>query len=102
MTPKRYPPIPRVVSMPGGDVTVLVQPNVRHEDGAACWGLWDDATRTITLDAGATPQHRWWTAYHELCHVALSDSGLDEGMHAKLVEAVCNAVATARMRERFG
>ena len=102
MKPKRYPPLPKVICAPGGDVTIVQLPKVKHPDGAECWGLWDDSLRTVTIDATATPAHRHWTLYHEMTHVALSDSGLDEGINAHLVEAICNCVATARMRERFG
>jgi hypothetical protein len=34
--------------------------------------------------------------------VALDDAGLSNGMNYELVEAVCDAIASARMRERFG
>jgi hypothetical protein len=34
--------------------------------------------------------------------VALDDSGLSNGMEAAIVEAICDAIASARMRERFG
>jgi hypothetical protein len=46
--------------------------------------------------------HQWRTLFHELTHVALDDSGLSNGMNDELVEAVCDAVATQRVREMFG
>jgi len=40
--------------------------------------------------------------YHELTHAALDDSGLSQGMTDAMQESFCEAMATARMRERFG
>ena len=45
---------------------------------------------------------RWRTFYHELTHVAVIDSGLANNLRDKIHEALCDAMATARMRERFG
>ena len=99
---KRYPALPKKVSMPGGDVTIILLPAVIHPDGSECWGIWEESTRSITIDTTAKPAHRWLTYYHELTHVALTDSGLDDALHRNVVETLCNAMATARMRERFG
>lgn len=47
MSTTRSSPIPKAVVLPYGyEITV-----VRGDCGDA-WGLWDDATRTITLDPG--------------------------------------------------
>jgi hypothetical protein len=75
---------------------------VHHEDGTECWGIWNEATRTITLDKTATKPHLWRVFFHELTHVALDDAGLSNGMDDRLVEATCDAMASARMREKFG
>lgn len=97
-----YPPIPKTLMGPAGEISVVMASMLKHPDGDECWGLWDEATRTITLDKSATKRHQWRVLFHELCHVALDDAGLSNGMNDELVEAVCDAVATARMRERFG
>lgn len=99
---KTFPVLPKTLSAPGGEVSVTLVDKIKHSDGDECWGLWDDATRAITLDRTATRRHLWKVLYHELAHVALSDAGLDNGMSDELVEAVCDAIASARMRERFG
>jgi Zn-dependent peptidase ImmA (M78 family) len=97
-----FPPLPKTVSAPGGEVTVVLSPKIKHPDGSECWGIWDESIRTITLDRTATKRHQWKVLFHELCHVALDDSGLSNGMEASIVEAICDAIASARMRERFG
>jgi hypothetical protein len=46
------------------------------------------------------------TLFHEQTHAAITDAGLDNRFAGedgdKLLEQVCEAVATSRMRERFG
>lgn len=79
-----------------------MSPKIKHPDGSECWGIWDESIRTITLDKTATKRHQWRVLFHELGHVALDDSGLSNGMDASVVEAICDAIASARMRERFG
>jgi Zn-dependent peptidase ImmA (M78 family) len=104
VTPQRikYPPLPKEVEGPGGTVTVIcTKAGIKHEN-AECWGLYDSEARTITIDMRAKPRQRWLTFYHELVHVALIDAGLNNGIPDQLHEAICDAVATARMRERFG
>lgn len=97
-----FPPLPKIVTAPGGDVTIVLSPKIKHPDGDECWGMWDESIRTITLDKTATKRHQWRVLFHELTHVALDDAGLSNGMPYELVEAVCDAIASARMRERFG
>jgi len=64
--------------------------------------VWEEHTRTITVDSTCTPRHAWKIYYHELAHVALDDSGLSNGIQDDLVEALCDALSVARMREKFG
>ncbi len=97
-----FPPLPKVIAAPGGDVTVTLVKQLRHPDGTECWGLWDDAARTITIDRTGGRRHQWKVLFHELAHVALGDAGIDNGLDDRLAETICDAIATARMRERFG
>ena len=99
--PVRYPKLPSVVQAPGGPVTVEVADVVRRGDGDA-WGTFEQGPRIIRIDQTAPRRHQWWTFYHEMVHVALNDAGLDELIHAEAQEALCNGIAAARMRERFG
>lgn len=99
--PVKYPPLPKTVEMAGGTVTVTKKTPI-VEGGVHCWGVWDESTRTITIDSTCTPRHMWKIYYHELMHVTLDDSGLSNGMQDELVEAICDCASVSRMRERFG
>lgn len=98
---KSYPRLPAKVSAPGGDVTVhlLKHPTV---NGIEVWGSWETAKRRIEINSTNARDIQWHTLYHELMHVALTDSGAKQMFKNKEQELLCDAVATARMRERFG
>jgi Zn-dependent peptidase ImmA (M78 family) len=96
-----FPRLPRVVEAPGGTVTVTPRRRPKA-DGDEVWGSWDEGRRRIEIDSEAPLRHQWKTFYHELAHAALSDCGVDEILDEKAAEAVCDAIAIARMRERFG
>ncbi len=98
----KYPALPATVEAPGGTVAVLLKPALRHADGTECWGMWDAANRTIEIASTAARRHQWRTLFHELTHAALDDSGISQGMSDAMQETLCEALATARMRERFG
>jgi Zn-dependent peptidase ImmA (M78 family) len=97
---RRYPKLPETVQAPGGPVSVTLATSVG--DGDDSWGTFEQGTRQIRIDSKAPRRHQWWTLYHELVHVALNDAGLDEMMTGEAQEALCNAIAAARVRERFG
>lgn len=99
--PTKFPRLPKVVQAAGGPVKVVLATKLRSGN-RACWGLWDDAARTISLERRATMAHKWRVFYHELAHVALSDAGLDNALDEKVIETLCDAVASARWQERFG
>ncbi len=98
----KYPPIPKTVEAAGGVIVVTFKPVLKHGDGSDCWGMWDPSLRTIELLSAAPKRHQWRVLYHELTHAALDDSGLSQGMTDAMQESFCEAMATARMRERFG
>jgi hypothetical protein len=87
--------------MPGGEVRVILKNRPKLE-GVDVFGHWDESKREITVDPTSPPGQQWRTYYHEWAHVALADSGADELFQDQIVELLCDAVATARMRERFG
>ena len=97
----KYPALPATVEAPGGTITVILKPTLRHPDGSECWGMFDLANRTIEIATTATKRHQWRTLFHELCHAALDDSGISQGMTEAMQETLCECIATARMRERF-
>lgn len=65
------------------------------------YGSWVWHLRRIHLDAGLTGRALWHTFYHEQAHAALDDAGI-KFPTKELEEHVCDAIATARVRERFG
>lgn len=99
----RYPKkLPTMVSAPGGDITVKTVEAPVKVGEADAWGFWDEQTRTIGISSEITGRTLWKVFFHELTHVAITDSGLDELISNEMHEALCEAIAVARMRERFG
>lgn len=98
---KRFPPIPKEVHAPGGLIAVRKVPQISIS-GQECWGIWEDHERRISLDQTASAQHLWKVYFHELTHAWLDDSGISNGISDELNEAICDAIAAGRMRERFG
>ena len=99
-----YQPLPQTVEAAGGTIRVVRvrTPIIDSDSGTECIGEFRHETRTIAIAASLRGRQRWHTYYHELTHAAMSDSGLWNRMTEKQVEAVCDAIATARVRERFG
>jgi hypothetical protein len=102
MTPTKYPKLPTSVEGPGGAITVTVSPAPLKIAEHEVWGYWDEGERAIKVSDELSPRMRWKVYFHELTHVAITESGLDELISGEMHEALCEAVAVARMRERFG
>lgn len=98
----KWPTLPKSVRCAGGPVKVRMCKRITAEDGDACWGLWDASTRTIRVERGGTPQNRWHTFFHEWMHAVLTDSGFGEMFTKEGNEALCQAVAAARVQEMRG
>ena len=73
-TTKRFPPLPKTISAPGGTVTVRRVKAIKLASGHEAWGTWEPHTRTVEIDLTAPMAHQWRTLYHELAHVALDDA----------------------------
>lgn len=97
-----YPALPETIDAPAGPVAVVLGDNLRDPDGDEAWGLYDEAARVITVERALAPRFRWHTFYHEWAHVALMDAGVANLFGSRVNEALCDAIATARLRERFG
>lgn len=97
---RRFPRLPASVSAPTGPVRIVVS-SLDLTD-ADSYGHWHELTRTVTINSTLPRWQQWVTLYHELAHVALSDCGMDEMMPSESLEAICDAIAMARFRERFG
>jgi hypothetical protein len=98
----KAPPLPALVMGMGGPITVELCDKLVDEDGAHCLGLWIFRERRIKLERHKDRAQVWATFYHELVHAALDDSGLSNLLTEPQQEALCDALANARMRERFG
>lgn len=99
----KWPPLPRVVEGAGGPIRVVrVRGWVIADDGDICNGLYDHDTRTLRISSHIRGRQRWHTFYHECVHAALTDSGAWNELSERKAEVICDAIATARVRERFG
>jgi hypothetical protein len=98
----RWPALPASVEGAGGPIRVRIVRRPLIEDGVECLGVFRHASRTIVISAQVKGRQRWHTFYHELTHSALTDSGPWNSLTEKQIEALCDAVATQRVRERFG
>lgn len=101
--PRRYPPLPRTVQGAGGTLTVelvdKIEPSTPEED---VLGQFQPETRHIRIKRSLRGDQRWLVYFHELTHAALWDSGAHNALPGPAEEIVCDAIATSRLRERFG
>ena len=98
----KFPRLPKTVMGIGGPVVIKHRTETVKVTDAEVWGSWDDSTRTIDIDTRVGMEHQWRVYYHEWMHACLADSGLENLFPDATVEALCDAVSTARMIERFG
>jgi len=94
--------LPLEVQGAGGPITIEVVGKCADEEGAHCWGLWKQAERRVVVERHKSDRHMWATLYHELVHAALDDAGLSHFLTTEQQEALADAIATARVREKFG
>lgn len=98
MTARRpqLPPIPRTVESAAGPIVVHRPASLAYQ-GDDCDGLWDPIGRIISVRKGLSRQRGWWTFFHERTHAELEDSAVR--MPLATEEAVCNAMADARLAD---
>ena len=90
----KLPPIPRFIRSAAGPVAVVRAVRIVNNK-IECNGLWDSNARTITIRRGLSRQKAWWVLFHEETHMELEDGGVS--LPLDLEEAVCDAMATARL-----
>jgi hypothetical protein len=94
------PPIPREVTSALGPIRVVWRDSLAFPDGTPLLGGFQVSERVIYLNTAVTnPLVAWQTLLHEKCHVAFFDSGLRSAIPGPLVEAICDALATARLAD---
>jgi hypothetical protein len=99
----RLPPLPKRVMTAAGWVPVrLVKGLTRGVKDEELLGLAEYRPRRISIEKSMPREQQWEVFYHELMHMTLYDSGLANLFKTKKKEAICDATANARMRERFG
>jgi hypothetical protein len=95
-----YPAFPRALPSQLGPVPVLVVDSILGADSTLnLLGGFDPRRRIIYIKSGMHPVQALQVLYHEGCHVTLWDTGLRQLMPDRLVDAVCDAQATARVAE---
>lgn len=103
--PRRYPSLPREVQGAGGTITVHLVDRITADgvdEDHDVLGVFRAVTRRIEILRALRGDQRWLVFYHELAHAALWDSGAANALPHPAEEIVCDAIATARLRERFG
>ncbi len=98
----KWPAIPAIVEGAGGPITVRKVKRPRSNDGLACWGTWEQSKREVQLDRSALREHQWRVLFHELMHATMDDAGISSLLTPDAEETLCEAVASARMRELRG
>ena len=100
---KRYPPLPAEVQGAGGTITVqLVKAIACEVAGEDTLGQFEPSTRHVLILKSLRGDQQWMVLFHELAHAALWDSGGHNALGGATEEIVCDAIATARLREKFG
>lgn len=99
---KRWPALPKTVYGAGGSIAVREVAQPKSDEGEDAFGTWEPETRTIEIEAGSNPRHKWHVYYHEWMHAVLADSGLVNLLADDAQETLCDAVATARVVEMCG
>ena len=87
------PPIPATAFTVHGAVPVKMtdDPTILDPGDFGCWNAHD---RIIYIRCGMSPTSMWLTLFHEITHADLSD--IDFAIEHDALEAICNAIASAR------
>lgn len=94
--------LPRVLPSQLGPVPVLVVDTIVGVDSTLnLMGGWDPIRRVIYVKRGMHPAQALHTMYHEACHLWSWDSGIRQLVHERLMQAMCDASASALVMERL-
>lgn len=88
------PPLPSSVFSVHGPVPVILTDDPTILDPGD-FGAWNAHDRIIYVRCGMHPTASWLTLLHEICHADLSD--IDFAIADDALEAICNAIAAARL-----
>lgn len=94
------PPIPKSVPSLLGPVAVSIVADIPSpEPDRTRFGEWSYIERRIRIKRDIPLIVQWATLYHEIMHMWLEDTGVNNGMDAELVERICDAAGTNRANE---
>jgi hypothetical protein len=99
---RALPPLPKSVHSVLGPVPVLLKRHPKSSTGTRCIGVFEHRTRTIIIDTDQSHVARWQTLIHEEIELALWDNGVSYFVRGRRKEAVCDAIATARVAAMLG
>lgn len=94
---RKLPPVPATVPSVLGAVPATRVVNLRDTHGVACFGIWRSDVRDVRLEVNMSATTAWHTYWHEWAHILLWDAGIKTT--DVLAERLCDAIATARVRE---
>ena len=100
-----YGVLPDSLFLPAGVVRVLLVDSIgTPEPNRMILGRFNALTRTVYISKQIeSPQQRLKTLHHEVCHIVLIDSGIQNILYTvldpQMIETLCDALATARMAE---
>jgi hypothetical protein len=83
---QKWPALPRDAYSPLGAFTVQEAPQIDNAYGSV-----DYVKRAITIAPGMLPATQWHTLAHEMMHVMLHESGIEELLDEPHQEMVCTA-----------
>lgn len=84
------PRIPSAVWSPLGPIPVVKKKGLVENDDA--FGMFSGQKRQVSLDAENIPSLNAQTLFHELTHVALWDSGIQNTLTHEQTESICDAI----------
>lgn len=90
------PKLPKAAWTIYGEVPIRLVPHL-IVDGEPCFGSYDGLTREILIRENMPLVNQWRTLFHERTHLDCEDIGVVTSYDQ--IEAICNAVAAARMAE---
>lgn len=93
------PPLPATVFSTHGEIAVQLVEDLRDPEDPTerLFGYWNAFARVISVRSGMHPTTMWLTLIHEQTHADLSEIGIK--LTEDQEEAVCNAIASARVAE---
>lgn len=98
MSARKLPPIPATTPSVLGPVPTTRVRDLRDKKDRACYGIWRSDVRDVRLESDMALVKAWHTYWHEWAHIVMDDAGVIS-KDDEVAERLCDAFATARVRE---